>query len=329
MKTIVDLFMDAPLVYPGVQYGVFTASTQRFRGYLVELDYTLYPRSIDLVCRGPLVRAEIYGYDGGVGAVGYDLARASAGDTDENMVRNVLQYVGLTVPRWSGGTPSPFEVHIGETDATHPDTYPNCGTGQTVGVTNSSQFLWTTGQSAMDYIEALEEIACSDTSPFYGYRTYETNLGTIIRTKIDVAADNSAAATFTEGVDIFQGSGQQQALQIKNRVNVTGYNPGGTGSVPAGYALQQTNPLLDGYQSDVVSSQLVERSQISDAGTGFSCEAACRYRLGQYNRELYKYTLVTPRDDLLDPGQTIAIQMNPGGGIGGSSAARTTASSTS
>lgn len=291
----------------------FDPPTPRFWGYLVEIDPTLYPRSIDLICRGPLVRAEVYEC---TASGGLDLARFNGtsydGDTDENMVRNVLQEVGLTTFDYTSSMGAPpkgdptFPVAIGDADplggTTHPTGTPDSGTGQTLGVTNGAQFVWAEGQNAMAYIEGLDAICL-------GYRTYEAQAGAIVRNKIQPFAGTSSPwPAFTEGVDILSASGQQTIVGAKNRVNVTGYNPGGPGAVPANFSLQQANPLLSGFVTDQISSSLIERAMESDPGTGLSCEAVGRWDITQVNRELYKYTLTTTRDDGITPNSTIEIR---------------------
>ena len=288
----------------------------RFWGYLVEFDYTLFPRSIDLLCRGPLVKAEFYEC---TSSGGLDLARftgtAYLGDTDENMVRNVLQAVGLSTPGATVPGDPHFQVQIGEADGTHPTTYPGTGTGKTLGVTNGAQFVWAEGQTALSYIEGIDAISCVGGVAPVGYRTFEQAAGTIIRAAVSAfAGTRSPYPVFTEGVDIESATGQVTILDAKNRANVTGYNPGGVGAAPVNYSLQQSNPLLSGYVTAQVSSQLIEKARIADPGTGISCEDVAAYTLNQQNRQLYKYTLTTPRDDLaltgtaIVPGSTIQIQ---------------------
>lgn len=280
-----------------------------FEGLLVEVDPTLYPHSIDLLCRGPLVLAEKYtcpptdpsGHLSPGSFGGLDLSFGGLGDKDENMVRNVLQALGLYNPGLapSGSPYSDFGVFVGESDGSHPTSYGG-GTGTTLGTVAPEQFVWAWDQTGMAFIEQLDEICL-------GYRTYENAAGSIVRTIVNpYAGSTSALNPFTEGVDISLGTGQETILDAYNQVNVTGYKSAAAAS-PFHATVNQSNPLLTGLVTYQESSQMVERSASGDPGSGLAAQDVATYLLKQLNRELYKFTLTTPRADTIYPGMTIQI----------------------
>ena len=52
---------------------------------------------------------------------------------------------------------------------------------------------------------------------------------------------------------------------------------------------------------------MIEKQNTADAGDGLSCEAVANWRLGEMNRYVERITLTTYRDDLVAPGDTIAV----------------------
>lgn len=248
---------------------------ERFRGFLVECDYTFYPRQIDLICRGPLVRCQLVECST---SGGQDLSNGGAGQTDQQIVQTLLNAGGLTV----GG---PVDLAIG-------------GLGRTLGTVATQYYVWAENQSALDMIQQIDQICL-------GYVTFDTLGGRVVRQQITIAAATTAALTFTEGVDIESATSQLTVLDTKTRSQVTGYDPG-NGSGAFNYTLEQTNPLMPlGYVTEQLSSNLIESS--TTGGTGISCQEVATWRLGEINRIVAKMPVTTPRDDLIAPGMTIAI----------------------
>ena len=275
--TIVCPLVPANLNYwsvVGVRAGANQGSAQtRFNGFCIETDYTFYPRDVSIICRGPLVRAQLVECST---AGGVDLSAGGAGQTDQAIIQQLLSAAGAT----AGG---PIPLSIG-------------GLGRTLGTVATKYYLWAENQAALDMIQQLDQICL-------GYRTFDTPGGGIQRMLITATPATTAALTFTEGVDIFSATPQVSILDTKTRVQVTGYDPG-TGAF--NYTIEQFNPLMPlGYVTDQISSNLIESS--ATGGTGVSAQEVATWWLGETNRAIGKYTFVTPRDDIIIPGMTIAI----------------------
>ena len=307
-QRVSEAYITVPTVPPsGKQWdpvvltlGATQASAQvRFTGVLLEYDYTLWPRAVTLVCRGNLYRAAVFE---NTTTIGTDLTNAGAGQTDVAMVKQVLNAVpGLLYNA----------VNIG-------------GTGKLLGTANvqvsssgfgniyTGPFTWggpgllnqSVGEKALDCIQRIDEIS-------EGYRLFETLGGTIYRFQISGRPRNASDFTFTEGQDIFQGSSQRTLIPARNRFVVNGWDYG-TGAPATLFALASApfTPGLD--QTMAFSSPMIEKAHIADTlsnGTsnGQSCEAIANYLNGEYNREIVKLRMTTPRDDLIGPGQTHSI----------------------
>lgn len=267
-------------LYASTAVGVITS----FEGWITEIDYTLWPRSVGLVCSGLLIRADT---KHNPAVAGTDLVGAN-GATDQSIVTAVLNACGLVM----GAGPGYVNGTIG-------------GTGVTLGAFARQNFLWAEGESGLAYIQRLDEVCL-------GYRTFDDVAGQINRKLISVVPTASPVATFTEGLDIESGTTQETVTAIRNRVVVTGYDQGLGGGPSTSSAQQISNfiPTVFGaaqYVSQQVSSPLIERALAADPGPGLSCEDVATYTLTQTNRKQTKTTFVTPRDDVISPGDTIAI----------------------
>lgn len=298
-------------------------NVQRFNGLFRKYDYSLYPRALGLVCYGHLVRAQQYeNYEQGavVQAGGLDLIDllgASSG-TDQAVVQAVLNKVPHLI--FTAG-------NIG-------------GTGLTFGTTASrispSSFLWRSGlhltvqsftggkgETALEYIQrwdAVSAVYTNSTSPAGFYRLYEQVGGTIRRSLLGSRPRGTPDFTFTERVDIFQGSSSRE-YPIANRVYVQGYDDGrGFGPVTniTSTTIQSSNPFMPSTEAHTFTfaSPMIERDLDTDAThtNGMSCERVANALMLDVNRETVRCTFVTPRDDLLGPGSTVLVQA-PGGTV--------------
>jgi hypothetical protein len=92
---------------------------------------------------------------------------------------------------------------------------------------------------------------------------------------------------------------------------VTGY-PGANSNAAITYTAIGSNPFLvstDGqwYLTSSLNSPMIEKQNTASAGDGLSCEEVASWRLGELNRYIERVELTTPRDDVVEPGDTIAV----------------------
>lgn len=252
--------------------GDISTAVVRFAGFILRFSAHASPMTTDIVCKGWLYFATT---DMNNDPAGIDLSGAGAGQTDQAIVAFLLHEAGLDA----------FVGSLG-------------GTGKTLGTVATDQYRWAFGQSALDCIDQFDTVCL-------GYRTFETFGGTIIRTQITAAPGATAAATFTEGVDMEAESTSDATIEnIKNQVQVTGYTDN-TGA-QFNYTLFQANPNIpDGADTQQLSSPLLESS--NTGGAGLSCQEVAEYLLPVVNRGLETVLCQTPRDDVIGPGMTIAI----------------------
>lgn len=307
----IDIVYDDNVV---VTMGAGTNNVARFNGLFRRFDYTLSPRLVGLVCFGHLVRAQRYeNNDEGSGSPGgldlVDLLGASSG-TDEDLVQAVLDRVP-NLSYTSG--------NIGGTGITF---------GSQVTVLSPSPFLWRNGanpsikvdvggkgETALEYIQRIDAVSAvytNSTSPAGFYRLYEQVGGTIRRALLGSRPRATADFTFTEGVDIEQGSSSRE-YPIANRVYVQGFDYGrGGGPVSNLFSstIQSSNPFMSSGEKHTYtfSSPLIERGLEADAGAGISCERIANALMLDVNRETVRLSFRTPLDYVMGPGSTILVQ---------------------
>lgn len=259
----------------------------RFTGYFVAAANRLYPKSTTLICLGKLVLAERY-----ENATQRDLSNAGVGATDEVLISTVLYYCNLA-GSWTPADAPAAMTGIG-------------GTGKTLGtVAKDRAFSWFAGASGLAFIDLLDGVCL-------GYRTYDTFDGTIRRTQITTIPAATGSATYTEHVDILEATETTTILEASNQVVVSGF-PGILGNTPISYTATAGNPYLviGGTQQYVTSnlgSATIERQySASGDGAGLSCEEVANWLLDERNRYREVVTLTTPRDDVIQPGDTISV----------------------
>jgi len=220
-----------------------------------------------------------------------DMSNAGVGATDEVLVSTALYYCNLA-GAWTPADAPTAMTGIG-------------GTGKTLGtVAKDRAFSWFAGASGIAFIDMLDGVCL-------GYRTYDTFDGTIKRTQITTIPAASGSATFTEHVDILAATDTTTILEASNRVIVSGF-AGMLGNAPISYTASGGNSFLvvDGVQWYVTSnlgSATIEKQNTADAGDGLSCEEVANWLLDERNRYRERVELTTPRDDVIEPGNTIAV----------------------
>jgi hypothetical protein len=288
---------------PGADGG--NGNVLRFTGLLKQYDRTLYPRSITLVAKGPLSRAAEY----------KPFFATTAADAQRLAALQSAGVPGLllTGAHLAGDADPGLETLLGSGPATDqnivlaalervPDLDPNIatidGTGTDLGGLPPNALCWGFNETALAFIQRVD-------SASLGFRTFESIGGSIFRAQVGGWPGSQASAfTFTEGVDIFEGHSTRTILELKNVARVDGYDYG----IGAGVIMF----IADGSGGDSpkeipFSTTLAGRVNAADDGPGFACEDIAAYLLKEWNRELVRLTLTTPRDDIIGPGQTHLI----------------------
>ena len=276
----------------------------RFLGYLVPLDSALFPLEGVLHCRGRLYRASWWR---NTTAQGTDMA-PGAGASDQAQVQQVLTTCGVpfTASNVAGTGKALGSVALPASDPLTP-----------------GPFTWGEGESGLAYIERLDEVSVPDAADGR-YRTFETLAGDVFRIPLATAPKGTADFTFTEGVDVLEGTITRDPDGAANRVTVLGAPlplTGGTPGVIAAETYTATSPTAPylppglpngpaGYPEVATSftSPMIEKSLTADTGDCLSCQAVATFLLAEVNCVLDTLTFSTPRDDLLGPGQTIHLQ---------------------
>ncbi len=268
-----------------------TQTYHRFQGFLIEFRRSLYPRAVEMVCYGPLILAKLVQNHAQHGT---DMVAAGVGATDQAQVGTALDNAGLTVAALAAAGCSRYLEGTGKTLGTV--AYEEDDDGNPIG-----PFTCREGESWLGYIQRLDEVCL-------GYRTTEMAGGLIARVPVSCLPAATAALSFEEGVDIFDASTQEEILEIKNRVVVTGYAP--PDDVPVYAVASQANPLVKdgtGYVTLKIQSDMIEKAAEADPGDGLACDEVAAYLLQEHNVELVRTRWSTPRGDMINPGMTLLI----------------------
>lgn len=298
----------------------------RFKGLFRGFSYAMFPRAVGLRCFGYLVRAHEYENIEGnpeIGGLGLLDLVGDITATDADVVNAVLTRAGIDPSLTGSG------ANIGGTGLTwgsrqdlHNYVYV-WRAAMMPGANIVSTGFGGVGQKALDYIQDWDKVSAVfvDTSHASGfYRTYETVNG-IFRSLIGGRPRSSVDVTFTEGIDIEANGQGARDYPVANAAYVTGADfPGIAGANPVRnvdgttFVGQASNP----FQPDTrpvtyeFSSPFIEFALESDGGIGMHCERVGNALLQDLNRETVTARFRTPRDDLVEPGDTMLVQ-GPGG----------------
>lgn len=312
--TFVIPYLPVGLTYDSVVQVVMGCGNQvvRFTGIVRDFIYTLSPRSIQVQCFGYLRRATEFENTEDPTVIGGRIPSdlTSGGtiittnpqgyvDTADNIIGAVLALANVP---YNPGNIDSSSIQYGLFEDAF--VWKNG--------TNSQNFdLREAGESALSYIERYDEI---DGDSDGRYRTYETSDGITFRKKMQVPPTGSPdIPPFVETVDLLSGQITRSISPTRNYFVVTGYDTG-SGAGPEFFVLQSANSFQFGNTKHTahLSSEMIERSLISDPGTGQSCEALCNALKSELNREIVTGTIETWRDDTINPLIKVQVQGNGG-----------------
>lgn len=247
---------------------------QRFKGTIVQIDTTLAPHSVTLLCKGPLYKLETTKNDlettdvqqARPGLSFADLVGSPTG-TLKQLITAVLNYIGVSFSGNDLQDPS----HVYGTGA---------GANGLNGATD--EMTWGTHETAAAYVHRFLEASA-------GYRLFDSPDGNVYLRQISAVPAGSPDFTMTLGLDIFGNSSHAtSAIGRQGAVIVHGYDDG---SGPA-----TSGVVGSGVSAFQVNSPLIE----TDA---FATEIA-NFWLPQVSRLQELVKLSTARDELFGPAQT-------------------------
>lgn len=269
-------------------------ATIRFAGYLVEYDYSLWPYSVSLLCKGPLIKAQQYNNPTPNGT---DLTNSGVGKTDQAMITQILTACGVV-------TGSNYTVSIG-------------GTGRVLGKVATKYYKWYHNDDGLSAIQNLDQICL-------GYRLFESIDGsgnlTVTRLQVSILPSGGSTWSFTEGTDIYEATHQDTILNSYNSFLVAGFNPDKAQANATTYTHTYAT-ALPWTQLWSLSSSLIEYANTADrpSGEGMSCQEVAEWANTEYNSglSLHKIPFTTPRDDLVLPGQIFDVSSTHLNWVGG------------
>jgi hypothetical protein len=255
-----------------ISMGNGTNFALRFTGTILQGDYMNTGPSVSIIGRGPLYRLQKYRNNEPKGLGLIELTGGPA--TDEAIVSAVLDSAGIG------------HGSIG-------------GTGVVRGTSAPDGYRWAFGETALEYIQRIDKASL-------GFRMVESIGGEMFRTQVFGRPRGGSDYTFTEGIDIFEGTHTQRStFERYQAVAVTGFDYG-DGLGPVSFSIP--SGLSQGQQAYAFHSNLIESIDGSDPRGGISAEAVANYLLEETDREVVKVSgLSTPSDVLVGPGQTHSV----------------------
>lgn len=289
----------------------------RFKGLYVQTTRDLYPTALDLVCKGYLVKGQIYRLSSHAGLDLTGSAGDHHGETDQGYIYVLFKLCGLT--------PDVAIDTSGDIVVAASGDYPALdlkGTGILMGGNQPTDqgygahgaFLMRYGETSFDWIQRIDAISL-------GYRTFDSIDGKIARYLISAIPSGAPDFEFIEGVDIERATLSDTFLDAKDYVAVAGYADGVSESDSAHvhhqhYEARGFNPYFYYGESGTfgvvpvalsITSPMLERSVASDPGQGITCQQVAEWLLAENNVRRLSVPLITPRGDAIKPGDTIRI----------------------
>lgn len=272
------------VINTAVQHWPYTMKPQG-RGWLTLADRLTVPDDAWANYLNPFVNPNPLATPSKYDPPGIDMTNNGAGQTDSAQVLYVLNAAGLTpriqtYPSDIGGLPYLLGTQVKAFE----------------------QFVWRRGQSGLQYIESLDAM--------YGFRTFENPSGYIVRqlTSTLVPQFSTVQYTLNENTDIIEGASITRDIEnVRNRIEVQGWDPGDGSNVWAAFG--SASPLPPGITlvSETFSSSLVEKFQQTDAGDGLACDTAANYWRQQLQYPMLEAVVPTWRDDPFKPGDVVYL----------------------
>lgn len=321
-------YFDVVQIFCGATPGGPNMAALRFTGLYLRTEADLWPHVFHIVCKGNLYRATQY-FQGNIfiGQPGFilnGLAIAAtplfnvtdevtgnsvngyySGDTTNSTDSRIVYAILNAVP---GLSVDPANIR----GTIYLPAY--SGTGALI-VTSQFSAFWPPYRSAWDQIQLFDQA-------FIGYRTYEGCGGTIYRRQILGYPTGDAVTTFTEGIDIWDAHGMRTVEELCNAAYVEGggdqFNAGGQFAyayVTSNNPFQgdgQTSPVVDQTRSPFIeTSDLINSTATgpNPVANGLNADDVANWRLSERNRELVNVQLTTFRDDVLNIGTSIAVNI--------------------
>ncbi len=274
-----------------------TGNVLRFDGYAFDTTFELWPYTLTVPCKGPLILAEITEPQTDAWfdreayrmpslaeylAPGINLWRhpdTGALWRDQDMVAYVLDRCGLT---------SKIDPNEGIQ-----------GLEKILGSTLVDQYVWKRGQSGLQWIETLDSICL-------GFRTFDTPTG-IKRIRISPNTPFEANRIDTnEAVHLLEGTVLTvQQAQCRNRIVISGVD---WGAGPYVYMISEPfktpSPPGVGYVTYQFSSPMIEFDLTQADGRGISCQEVAEWQRDEHNNTFFDGTVVTWLDSQFYPGWT-------------------------
>jgi hypothetical protein len=277
-----------------ISCGATDATTAiRFKGEIVDFPaYAAAPRSVQVVCRGHLVRGErilVPEDTPDTDVPGLDLSNM----TQVQQLEAIFNQVGLNgfyAPALLGGPP-----HI-------------MGTVASSKAGAKLANVWKRNQSALSRAQSLDHIGL-------GFRLVEGPLPGgdfgIYRPQIS-PRPGPANITLNEGIDIGRDStaAHNDALDVFNRVVATG-GDFGEGAVRAEETAPHPNPdpLVPYQTAPIYSSPLIEQVEPAGYANGISAREIALWQIVEVCQIILKAEISTPRSDLFRLEQSIQLNM--------------------
>jgi hypothetical protein len=271
-----------------------------------------------------------------------DVLAVRGGTTERRTITAIASNTSLTVdtpydyaasgqPYWRLGVTDESQVEAVLTKANVPFTPSNIGgTGTVFGtqrwdfdLSHTGPFTWPDQEPGLSYTNRIDEVSLAqDAGGNWGqYVLVETLAGEIFRVLVTSNPQMVGDADFTlvEHVDLLEGSTSDHDVDhVANQISTEPADPLAFGSTINQYVLAAPSPYLpadvpngpDGYPEILYShpqNAMLEKRLTADPGEGMSAEKMARYLLARLNTELVTAEIVTHRDDLFGPGQTIMV----------------------
>lgn len=255
INTPINLFIDAD------EIGQPSQIQCSFSGFIVGYQVSLYPRGVTVMCEGPLTKAAHYKPDNDTDY---------AGVTDVVAIRLVLVASGIPLTQM-------FIQGTGDV------------LGQNVAGSTDERFVHRKGQSALDFIQSLDQISL-------GYRTFEgTGSGFVVRKLITGLPMAVVNTHFGEGEDITLGNSDWQLEDGAVGVEVMGANGPIGSQIIAGQSRTGLGTGFVRLQSDKIETQA-------------QADAVAAWAAVELGRPVARVTLTTYRRDTIRSGQTVEVE---------------------